>query len=474
MTRKRAAGRRPVVRIRGRRISLRLLGLRLARRAWRFTAGGSWTNQLPPAVRRNLRWFWFDGLFANASDSVVITYLPVFLLALGATPSQIGLMSSLASLSAALFLLPSAALVERWGHRKRIALITGGGAGRLMLLMMALTPLMFTGPAAIYVIIALVVARSILGNMGLPAWTSLTADIVPLSWRGRYFSSRNIALGVAGLVTTLLAGQLIARVGEPAGHQLALGLAFFIGLASTFSFYRIQEPPMPTAAQRATSKKERKNQRPILQHLRAHPEFMVFCATAALWNFSLNVAAPFFSPYLVETLRATPDVVGILSIISPLTALPGQRLFGRLVDRWGPRRVQLVTGLLIPWLPLGWALTRSPWHVVPIHVVSGFMWAGYNLANFNLLLTLTPEDLRPRYTALYQIVVTTAFAAGAAVGSLTIEMVKSASTQVWGYYAVFILSSVGRLAAALLFASQGHRFDRQPIATGDATTTARR
>jgi dipeptide/tripeptide permease len=76
--------------------------------------------------------------------------------------------------------------------------------------------------------------------------------------------------------------------------------------------------------------------------------------------------------------------------------------------------------------------------------------------------------------------VTTAFAVGAAVGSVTIEMVKSASTQVWGYYAVFILSSIGRLAAALLFASQGRRFDRQAIATDDATndqiapTTARR
>jgi MFS family permease len=466
---KKPAGFRPVISIRDKRIPLRLFGRRLARRTWQFTAGGSWTNRLPPTVRQNLRWFWFDGLFANASDSVVTTYLPVFLLALGAAPSQIGLMNSLANLSAALFLLPSAALVERWGHRKQITVITGGGAGRLMLLLMALAPLIFAGPAAVYAVIALVVARSILGNMGLPAWTSLTADIVPLSWRGRYFSSRNIALGVAGLVTTLLAGQLITRVGEPAGHQLALGLAFFIGLVSTFSFYHIQEPPMPLAAQRATHKKERKGRRPILQHLRAHPEFTIFCAMAALWNFSLNVAAPFFSPYLVETLGATPDVVGILSIISPLTALPGQRLFGRLVDRWGPRRVQLVTGLLIPWLPLAWALTRSPWHAVPINVVGGFTWAGYNLANFNLLLTLTPEDFRPRYTALYQIVVTTAFAAGAAVGSLTIEMVKSASTQVWGYYAVFILSSVGRLAAALLFASQGRRFDHQPDTTDNAT-----
>ena len=36
-------------------------------------------------------------------------------------------LSALSSLSAALVLLPGAALVERWGHRKWITLIAGGG-----------------------------------------------------------------------------------------------------------------------------------------------------------------------------------------------------------------------------------------------------------------------------------------------------------------------------------------------------------
>jgi MFS family permease len=464
MTKKRAGG-WPMVRIRSRRISLRLCGLfqstgaRLARRAWQFTAGGSWTNRLPPAARCNLRWFWFDGFFANASDSVVLTYLPLFLLALNATPGQIGLMYSLANLGSALILLPGAALVERWGRRKQLAILTGGGAGRMTLLLMALIPLMASGPAAIYIVIALAVARSIFSNMGMPAWTSLTADIVPLEWRGRYFASRNIALSMASLLATLLVGQLISFVGEPVGYQLALGLVFAVGMVSTFSFSRIQEPAMSTAPR----KKARMGQASFLQALRAHPAFLVFCATAALWNISVNVAAPFFSPYLVENLKATPGVIGILSIIAPLTALPGQRLFGNLADRWGARRVQLITGLLIPMLPWGWALTRSPWHVVPIHLASGFLWAGYNLANFNLLLTLTPENLRPRYTALYQIVVTTAVAAGAAAGGIAIEAVKTALTAEWSYYAVFTLSGIGRLAAALLFASQGRHFDQAAL-----------
>jgi MFS family permease len=282
----------------------------------------------------------------------------------------------------------------------------------------------------------------------VPAWTSLTADIVPLKWRGRFFASRNIAVGLVKIPLIYLVGLLIARTsspGNPTGYQLALGLSFLLGVVATVSYASIREPA-------TSSVKTHGNISWIsfIQHLRARPEFLAFCATAALWNFSVMIGGPFFNVYLVESLRATPDVVGALSTVSTLTALPGQRLFGPMVDRWGARRVQLVTGLIIPLLPWGWALTRSPWHVVPIHVAGGFLWAGYNLANFNMLLTITPENLRPRYAALYQIIVMVALAIGAAVGGVIVQQ--------WGYYVLFTMSGIGRLAAALLFASQNRRF----------------
>ena len=429
----------------GRRSSLRMLR-RLGRRASQSMAGGRWAAQLPLSIRQNLRWFWLDGVFASGSDSIVVAYLSLFVLVLGATRAQIGLMSALSSLSAALLLLPGATLVERRGRRKQIVVLSGGGASRLALLLLALVPLFFAGPTAVYVAIALVILRSAFGNLGVPAWVSLTADIVPLSWRGRYFSSRNIAMGVANMLATFLVGQLITLIGGTNGYQLAMGLAFAVGMASTFSFARIEEPLTSISPE----VKDSGPRLSLLQHLRTHPDFLTFCATAAIWNLSLNIAGPFFNLYLVENLRASAGVVGALSVVATLAALPGQRLFGSLVDRWGTRQVQLVTGLLIPLLPWAWALTRSPWHVVPINLVAGFLWAGYELANFNFLLILTPEDRRPRYTALYQIVVMVALAGGAALGGIV--------AQRWGYTPVFVLSGIGRLCAALLFA----RFVRQP------------
>ncbi|MBN1936705.1 MAG: MFS transporter, partial [Anaerolineae bacterium] len=329
-----------------------------------------------------------------------------------------------------------------WGHRKEMCVWSGGGVGRLMLLLMALSPLLFSGPAAVYVLIGLAVARVALSNLTVPAWVSLTADLVPLSVRGRYLSARNMAMGLIGMVMAYLMGQMIARLPGTSGYQWALGLAFAIGMLSTWSFARIDEPPVIMRGRSAAPAS--RLLAGLLADLRAHPAFLRLCAIDALWGFSLNVAGPFFGPYLVQTLGADTRMVGTLAVINVLAALPGQRLFGIWTDRWGPRRVMILTGLLIPLVPWGWGLAQTPWQAAPAEMASGFLWAGYGLASFNFLLLLIPEERRPRYTALYQIVVMVALSVGAAVGGIIATR--------WGYRATMVLSGAGRLIAALLFA----------------------
>jgi len=405
-----------------------------------LATGGSWADSFSRTIRQNLRWFWFDGLFSAASDSILLTYLVLYILALGASRTQIGTMSALTSLSAALMLLPGAMLAERWKRRKLITVIFGGTIARLFILSLIFLPFLYQNQSAVVIAIALSVSREAFANISLPAWVSLNADIVPLSWRGRYYASRNIIMGIAGMSITLLVGVLITHTSKLSGYQLALGLAFFLGMLSTYSFARIKEPSISIPVQPATGF----SIKIINTDFRAHPGFLILCLTAALWNFSLNIAGPFFNVYLVQNLQSSASMVGFLSIISSLSGLFVQRVFGTLSDRWGPRQVQLITGLLIPILPLAWTLVRSPWHVIPINLMSGILWAGYSLASFNFLLTFTPEDQRARFTAVYQLIVTLALAAGAAIGGQIVTY--------WGYTAIFICSGVGRFSAALLFA----------------------
>jgi MFS family permease len=416
------------------------MGERFWQGVLKTTAGGSWTSQLPNGVQHNLRAFYFDGLFSSAQDAVVGTYLTLFILALGATNAQIGYLAAASSLAATIMLLPGAMLSERAKSRKKVVLITGGIISRLMLLVLVVVPFFLIGESAVIIAISAKVIADAMANLGYPAWTSLTADIVPLAWRGRYFGMRNIVIGIVGMLVTYLIGRLITNAGSPNGYQLAFGFAFIVGMCSTFSYSQIKEPVQTVHHLEPLSYSPAS----ILQTFRADPNFLAFCVYSMLWNFAINIAGPFFNVYMVKELNATALMVGFISIASVLAGIPAQRFFGPLTDKLGARRVMLLTGFLIPLVPFVWIFTTQSWHPILINILSGVLWAGFNLAAFNFLLSISSTKELARYTAIAQIAVAISSAGGAALGGQIVTQ--------WGYVAIFLCSAVGRFIASLLFA----------------------
>jgi len=295
---------------------------------------------------------------------------------------------------------------------------------------------------AVWLIIGLNGARAFMANLSNPAWTALVADIVPEAMRGRYLGSRNMIMGLAALVVAPLAGRIISvgnrwADGRPVGYQMIFGLAFCLGMVATFSFQRLAEP---ASLDRSKTIHHKGDLRRTLRHA---PAFVGFVISAFVFNMSLQLAAPFFNVYLVKVLGGTTSMVGVLASVNSFAALFGQRVFGRLLDRKGDIWVQLVTGLAIPILPVAWIFYTSPWQVTFTNLLGGFSWAGYNLANFNLLLRLTPEQQRPRAVALYQTAVFSSAVLGPIMGGHLADAM--------GFRFVFALSGSGRLLGILLF-----------------------
>lgn len=410
----------------------------------RIETGGDWALQLPDQVRRNLVHFFYDGFFSSAGDNIYATYLSVYILALGATQAQIGLMSSLSSLTAAIMLLPGALLVERIGRRKELTVLFGGVLCRLMVLLLALIPLLFNGSVLIAVAIALAVCRDMFSNLAYPAWISITGDIIPLEGRGRFFASRNFAMGFAGIVVILLAGLFLSRAAQPAGYQIALIFAFVLGLGATYHFWRIKDPNPRAVRPPVGEGSPNKGLLVAVRELKNHPAFLSYLGVTILWNLSLNIAGPFFNVYMVQNLNATAADIGITTIASTTATMLIQRKVGEWNDRFGARKLMVISSLLIPIVPALWLFITAPWHIIPINILSGALWGVYNLASFNYLLALTPNAQRARYSAIFQITVTVSMAAGAALGSLVTTHI--------GILAVFGFSALGRLISAIIFA----------------------
>lgn len=413
---------------------------RFRRHFKRFTWGGAWASALSAEKRQNLTLFFYDGLFAAASDKIILTYITVYLLTLGASRQQIGLLSSFSNLTAAIILLPAALLVERSGERKKITLV-GAFGSRLVVLLMATVPFFLAGsPSLIWIILALALLREVFNYIGFPGWMALTGDIVPIEGRGRYFGTRNFIMGVAGIIIALVVGESITRIGDPLGYQMAFILAVVLGVTSMSFFARLKDPQ----AEDKTLHQVQSGFKEMFISLKGRSQFISFCVFTAVWNFSINIAAPFFGVFMVDTLNFTAAMIGVTTVANTIANMLVQRRIGTLSDKWGNRNVAVVFMLLIPFLPLAWGLwVHQYWHVFLIQTIGGILWGGYNLVSFNTLLLQTPENQRARFSAFYQIVVTLSLAGGAALGSFLIPRID--------FTGVTLTSAGGRWVAGILF-----------------------
>jgi MFS family permease len=401
-------------------------------------------DPLPSERMRGMRFFWLDGLFAAISENFYLGYIPLFALAFGATNKEVGLVAAAANLMGAAALFPGATLVEKTGRRKTVVVWTGGILARLALIGLGIIPFFIFSPAAaVGVVVIFNGIRAFAANLANPAWTSLVADLVPDTIRGRYFGSRNMAMGVAALAVTPLAGWIIVAGNDYfeslfSGYQIVFFLAFLFGMISTAVFQRIPEPETTQPVQQEHHRGD------LREAIRHSPGFVGLVISAFVWNLSLQVAAPFFNVYLVTEFGASTTTVGLVVSVSSLTALFGQVIFGKLLDSKGALWMQLVCGFIIPILPWAWVFVTAPWQVGLINTLGGFIWAGFNLANFNLLLELTPDTQRPRAVALFQTAVFTSAVLGPFLGGLLADL--------YGFKLLFILSGSGRLIGMIIFA----------------------
>ncbi len=102
-------------------------------------------------------------------------------------------------------------------------------------------PLIIKGTAAVWAVIALFGATGRVLEHFYACLDVMTRDIVPPEHRGRFFSSRNLMQAIITMSMVPLAGAIIEAAGEPAGYQLALGIAFIVGLAASYALAQIPE-----------------------------------------------------------------------------------------------------------------------------------------------------------------------------------------------------------------------------------------
>ncbi|MGF1676507.1 MAG: MFS transporter, partial [Rivularia sp. (in: cyanobacteria)] len=186
------------------------------------------------AIRRSLKASTVDGMFASVFEITTTgILLSNFLVELGATPVQIGMLSSIPMLVNLLQPL-GAYFSERTKSRHNFCLWTHGAA-RLVWLFLAIAIGMISWGKSdlnnhqlVVLTLLTILASHVFTALGSASWLSWMAMLVPRQLRGRYFGIRNSISSFTRLLYVPLAGFAVSCY--PGGYIQGYGLVLLFGL----------------------------------------------------------------------------------------------------------------------------------------------------------------------------------------------------------------------------------------------------
>lgn len=345
-----------------------------------------------------------DGLFSQSMITLTQgAFLIGFALSLGAPNTAIGLLMAIIPLTQ-LLQIPSIYVVEKYRVRRTIAIYTSI-AGRSIWLFVALIPFLFAPELGLVCLVAAVLLNASIGALGTCSRNSWWRDLVPQDKLGAFFSRRmklgttvSIPLVVfAGFYIDFLKGQSVGY--QPYGYSLLFLMGFIAGMVSIYFISKTPEPRM------APPEGERRLLKLILQPFK-DANFKKLVVFLAVWNFAINMAAPFFIVYMLTVIGLEISAVILLMVLSQLMNIGFLQIWGKFSDRYSNKSVLTVCSPLyliciFLWIftaMYGWYLLTLPLLVI-IHILTGIATAGVTLASQNIGLKLSPKGQATSYLA---------------------------------------------------------------------------
>jgi len=369
-------------------------------------------------LRKTFRISTLEGIFAQIYGTYAMigsSFVVKLLVILQASPLHFSLLSSIGQVSQ-IFQPIGVAVTHKLSRRKKACVyITAMGRSLTFFLGMGL---LFANPqTGIWFTLLLLFCSSALLSIGGNIWIAWISDLVPLSFRGRFFSKRNQYLLLAGLVAGYLGSfavdlfdankkgihlKFIELVGgsnlfQPQNQTYFLTVLFVI--ATFLSLIGL------AILARQPEKKKSAPEEPLLStYLKPLKDanFRKLLLFGMWWMFAIGVGSAFWSPFMLKTLKMSLFEVQIYGSIHMFSSLLAYLFWGRFIDFNGNKIAMKICILLGGLNPMCWLFMTADAHNIIWFeaLISGFMWAGTGIVMTNFVLSLAPKGETQVYSGL--------------------------------------------------------------------------
>jgi len=371
-------------------------------------------------------WIVRNGIGVQIMETLAVgAFLTALAVSLGAPNWMIGALAAIPHV-AQIAQIPGVWVVEQVRNRRLVYSIAGSVA-RPMLLVIALSAVFLPPPWALWTIIGAFFVRYVAGAFLSCAWNSWMRDLVPDEDMGRLFSNRQQRMIGVGIVCSLIAAAFVdvwktwVPLPTEGAYAVIYALAFIGGAYSVVCARRVHEPRMEPARHSAVIAK--------MKLPFGDLNYRRLIAFLGSWNFAVNLAAPFFTVYMLKRLEYELTLIIGLATLSQLSSYLTVKNWGVIADHV---RNKAVLGICCPLFIaaiFSWTfLTLPEPHVmtlpllVIIHIVMGLAVAGVNLATGNIALKLAPVGDATSYLAASSMINALMGGSAALLGGVAVDL----------------------------------------------------
>jgi hypothetical protein len=418
-----------------------------------------WRSAWPATVeQRNIRYALRDG-FGVGLATGVSTFLSVFLIRLGASAFQVGLLTSMPALTGMILVLPLGQFLSRqqsivpWYAWSRLCVYSAYAASGVV-------PFFFAprdSPLPILIIWALISLPQVVLSI---CFNVVMGTIVGPARRYYMMSRRWSVLGIVSAITVAIVGAALDRINFPLNYQIVL-IGSLAGTMIAFtSARRLVATPNPS---RPAPGRERRSIRTRLRDglatLRGNGAFGRFLLSQFFFQCAAAMVLPLFPLYWVREIHAPNTWIGAITMAQSGSLLLGYFTWAALSRRGSRDRVLHFCMFGLGCYPLLTALTSSVPPLAIYAIGAGIFGAGIDLVLFDILMSTCPPDQTTTSVAIYQL---TAYIAGVGapiLGTFVAGRLGLSPALLLGsglYFiagALFVLLRVGKTADARLSAT---------------------
>jgi MFS family permease len=403
--------------------------------------------------RRCVRLSITEGALSTAMGTLLSgVFLTGFALSLGASALHIGVLAALPPLASTAQLFGARCLDA--GVNRKTFCILSIAASRLVWTGILLIAILNTGSSswALMALIGVVGVSSVLGSMGGVASLSWIRDLVPTAKRFGFLGLRSQVNTVLALVLSVAGALFIdwwatTHPQSAAGFGWVLGGAILCGLAAIPALQLLHDPGTPIAALGHRSASAGPLREPVFRRL------VLFYVC---WNLANNLAAPFFTLFMIENLRLPYWHITSLQAFGSIIGFIATPWWTALGQRIGTRRVVFLATLGDAFYPLCWILlSPSTNWALPLVFMFGAFNTPLAIGAHTLVMQLAPDDRAPSYLAVFNAIMGSVMGIAAIGGGYLAQTLASQHVSVGiisfgGLSSVFVLSFAGRLASLSL------------------------